>query len=435
MERNLYQIMQELKESTQTDGDVKYLGSISIDEEMQGTNVTIIKDIFAVTVYTPDGDTVVKYYDKSKTFLGAKNVDGKLYPSINYAKEDIDFLNEINELDETQAVSLNELEEELEKVSKALGISKKTIRQMSEAELDKAIKEKDSIDISDEDDLGLSPEQEEEKNKDALENIKGKQEIDLNMKIDDKYTLADVLGVAHGSKLIAVASHKINNNTNSTRFSCLIKSPDGEISIPENLKQVGGTHSDKNVYETNRDGSKVSKEEVQSTFAIDSPIVKNSVVTIRYGQMGYLEVGYGQMDKTSHRDVISENLETSRTYPVTREVRNEFSKSKGEYNATNKIDEIKEHEDLGCDNLTLDEADGNPNTGHTHSEEAAEMILSDEKVGKEIGDVFTYNEVKSRFETMKAKYPSMEYDELVEVTKAELLTDAEYMQEGPYRGH
>ena len=47
------------------------------------------------------------------------------------------------------------------------------------------------------------------------------------------------------------------------------------------------------------------------------------------------------MDKTSHQDTFTQRLETNELYPTTSRVREEFSKAKGEYNISEKIDEIK----------------------------------------------------------------------------------------------
>ena len=59
--------------------------------------------------------------------------------------------------------------------------------------------------------------------------IQTKQETLLDKKIDDKHTLAEVLGVPSGSKLIVVDSSQIIDNENTTRFSCIIQTPDRKL--------------------------------------------------------------------------------------------------------------------------------------------------------------------------------------------------------------
>lgn len=289
-------------------------------------------------------------------------------------------------------------------------------------------KELPGLDLSDDNDTSRH-EEKAKQNENALDNLSAKQEIDLSKKINNRTTLAEVLGVPADSKLVVVDSTKIENNENTTRFSCVIKTPNGEVQSADMLEQVGGKDSDKNVYETNRDGSRVQKQNVQSSFRVDSPLIKNGILTIRIGQMGTVEVGYGEMDRTSHNDAFTQRLETRERYPVTKRVRDEFNQNKGLDNIPKKMDEIKEHEEHGCNNMTLDEADGNPHTGHMHglSENAAEIILADERVGRIIDDVYTPNEVAERFEHMQEKYPDKDFDELVEVTKEELADEAAHM--------
>lgn len=277
-------------------------------------------------------------------------------------------------------LSLNEMDRSLDEVAKKLGITKDQIRNMSETDLDNALDEKDNekLDLSEDD--RQNDEKQDEQNKDVLENLNAKQEINLDKKIDDRHTLADILGISAGSKLIVVNSDSILDNENTTRFSCLIKNADGSLEKADMLEQVGGKHSDKNIYETNRDGSRVENKVVQSTFAIDSDIVENGIISVRIGSFGTIEVGYGEIDRTSNKDAFTQKLETRETYPVTMRVREEFNQTKGIDNIPDKLDEIKEHEEHGCDHLTLDEADGDFNTGHIHDENVPELIISDKDV-------------------------------------------------------
>lgn len=391
--------------------------------------VQVAKDILAIIDSAPDGSLIIKYYDENQNFIAGRGADGELFPSKEFLNEDLGFLEELDASKESQGLSLEELENDFDEISKILGISKKDIRNMTEADLDRALIENEdsSIRLSDKSTDSLSDESQKEQNEIALENLTAKQEINLNRKIDNKHTLAEVLGVPEDSKLLVVASDKIQDNVNTTRFSCVIKSPNGEITNADMLKQVGGKDSDKNVYQTNRDGSRVEKQSVKSSFEIDSPFIPNGILTIKEGQMGELDVGYGQMARDSHNDAFTQKLETRQTYPVTSRVRNEFNQNRGIDNISDKIDEIHAHEEHNCHNLSLDEADGNFKTGHSHSDNAAELILSDDDVGNKIDEIYTFNEVKARFESMHEKHPDSDFDDLVEKTKAELAAEAEHM--------
>ena len=384
-----------------------------------------------------DGNLIIKYYDANDTLLGVRDMHDNFYPGPKYAYEGMDILEEIENSAIDFKPNLEEIDRRLEKVSRELDISKRDVLAMSQIDIDVAIKGKDIKDTSkpedkkekkiviDEEEIQEN-EENREQNKDALENLNAKQEINLDKKIDDRYTLADVLDVPAGSKLLVVHSNMVQNGENTTRFSPLLELPDGTITRIDCLTQVGGKDSDKNNYEVNRDGSSVEKQNIKSSYAISSPIVQNSILNIRYGQMGNVEVAYGQMDKTSHHDTFTQRLETNELYPTTSRVREEFSKAKGEYNISEKIDEIKKHEEHDC-NMTLEDADGDPLTGHDHIEKAVDRILGDEEVGKEIGDAFTDKEIEKRYNHMQQKFPNKEFDELVEITKSELATDAEFM--------
>ncbi len=329
----------------------------------------ITKDIFVVTDEMPDGEVVKKFYDSDKSLIAWSDKDGNLfiqndgriYPLEDFAKDDLSFLGQFRSLSQENGYSLTEYDEHLEKVAKVLGLSREDIKSMSEVDLKDKVGDKADPQI-DLDDKNKDTEH-TASNKNALDSVNSKQEIDLNIKVDDRYTLGDILGISSGAKLIAVYSDSIANNKNTTRFSFIIQNSDGSLEPADMLEQVGGKDSDKSIYETNRDGSEVEKQSVNSSYAIDSPIVKNGIITARIGSMGYIEVGYGQMDRTSHRDAFTQELETEHTRYTTREVREEFSSENGIDNVPDNLEEAKSHDRHGrSHNLSLADADGKTNT-------------------------------------------------------------------------
>ncbi|MCI9365135.1 MAG: hypothetical protein HFJ54_00400 [Clostridia bacterium] len=235
----------------------------------------------------PDGSIIQKFYDGDKNFIAGRDKDGKIYPAAEFAHADLSFLGQIEELSNGPSISLNDLDDKLEVISKKLGISKSDVLSMSETDLDEYTKENATPQISL--DENASDDQIEQ-NENALNNISSKQETNLDNKIDDRHTLGDILGVPAGSKLIAVYSSAIAGNTNTTRFSFIIQHSDGTLEPADMLEQVGGKDSDKKIHETNRDGSEVEELSVQSSYAIDSPIIKNGILTARIGSMGYIEL-------------------------------------------------------------------------------------------------------------------------------------------------
>lgn len=430
MDKNLYKIMEEImaQKSSNKTIDVKYLGTIFMEEESPNGTVKVTRDIIAMIDIEEDGTPFIKYYDENQALIAVRGTDGELYPSEEFRFDDLAFLSEIDSTLEQEGISFKDLDEKLEKLSKHLGIDKSDILSMSETELDTVItnEEEGKLSIFDDENSNLTQEEKSRNNSNALENIDSKQEIELDNKVDNKYNLAQILNVPTGSKLVIVDSNKIQNNEVSTRFSCIIKTPSGELLPADMLNQVGGKNSDKNVREVDRQG-KVQKQNIQSSFAIDSSLTDNAVITIRRGTMGTTKVAYGITDPTSHRDVFAQDLETSETYPVSAKVRSEFSHSHGVYNATDKIDEIEKHEAHGERVLSLQEADGRPETGHIHGEEAAELILADDDFVRTTNDLYSTKDVSERFESIMEKHPNLNRDELIELTKEELVLDAEHM--------
>lgn len=405
MDKNLYQIMQEILEEKKTDftKDIEFLGSITSEEIQASGKVGVTRDIFMLIDEMPDGTVVKKFYDNDKNFIAGCDKDGKIYPGAEFSSSDLSFLGQLENLTQVQGISLTEMDEHLERVAKAIGVSKKDVLSMSEIDLEQKVKEKESPQLSlSEDDEEKSREEQTKSNKDALDNISSKQEVKLDNKIDNRHTLGDVLGVPAGSKLIAVYSNSIADNKNTTKFSFIIQHPDGSLEPADMLEQVGGKESDKSVYETNRDGSAVEKQSVKSSYSINSPIVKNGILTARIGSMGYIELGYGQIDRTSNKDAFTQKLETEHTRYTTYEVREEFSSKNGIDNIPENMDEIRTHEKAGCKNLTLEEADGNRRTGHVHGEHESSTPVP-------VNEMLSPDMVQQNVQEIINEFPSNDY--------------------------
>jgi len=444
MEKDLYRIMQGIlkEKGTKSTKDIRYMGTITQIEKVGDVDTKTVKDIFMIIEELEDGTTIQKFYDENGNFVGGRNKEGKLLPAQNLIEKDVDYLDQIEDLEEKPGISLSEIEGKLEKIAKKLGIKKEDIIAMSEVSLEQKIdenkkeKEEDKkLTLEDDTEKKETEEKDEkektEQNKRILEKMNAKQEIDLDKKIDDRHTLGDVLGVRNGAKLIAVYSNAIENNSNTTRFSFVIQNADGSLENADMLNQVGGKDSDKNIYEVNRDGSQVTNKSVQTSYQIKSPIARNGVITARVGQMGYIEVGYGEIDPTSHRDALTQELETDHTYYTTYQVREEFSHKNGTNNIRDDIDEIKEHEEHGCENITLEEADGDKTTGHKHlddEEYMASVIEQIKQYDENIEEIFTDAEIKEYLEKEKQNNPEISLDEVIQKSKHDLSEDASHMR-------
>lgn len=242
----------------------------------------------------PDGRIFQKFYDSDKNHIAGRTLDGRIFPSEEFKNADLSFLGQLETLADEPGISFTEVDRALEDFSKKLGIDKKDIFTISETELDQTISEKssknsDGMQIS-LDDKDKNDDITTTQNEAVLDGISAKQETDLDKKIDDRHTLAEVLGVPAGSKLIAVYSDSIKGNSNTTMFSFIIKAADGTLSPADMLNQTGGKSSDKNIYKVNHDGSTVEKQSVQSSYAIDSPIIENGILSARIGSMGNIEL-------------------------------------------------------------------------------------------------------------------------------------------------
>ena len=427
MDKSLYEIMQEIyaQKKTEFSKDIKLIGTLTSEEDTPNGKVLVTNDVFVIIDEMPDGSTSQKF------IITGLDKDGKIYPAQEIAQDDLSFLAQFQNMNKVEVVSLNELDKQLEKIAKKLGVSKEDIRTMSEVDLGKALDDKGlSKDDLDKDESQETKQDEKTPDPNILNNVSAKQEIDMNTKVDDRYTLADILGVPAGSKLLVVYPTNIPDRSKlpySTNLICMIQKPDGSIEYSDAFTQVGGKDSDKNVYEVNRDGSRVEEKSVKSSFAVKSSIVKNGIITARIGSMGYIEVGFGYIDKTSNKDVVSERLEDQHTRYTTYEVRKEFSQKEGVDNITDKMDEIKEHPEMsknGQNGITLAEADGDFSTGH---EEVLEQIKA---YNPNISEVFTDEEIIDRYHSMCEKYPDDNEEDKIRYTQEDLAEDAEHMR-GP----
>ena len=449
MDKDLYRIMKEIEEKENQNAqeykkfkvqDVEYIGVVELTEEINGVETKIQKDVYRVIEEMEDGSIVENYYDENKEFIAGRDKNGRMCLNSQELYKDTNIMQQIENLREQPGVTLSQIEENVEKIAKHLGMKKEQVLAMSEVDLEQEVENKGEEEKEDEkivleDDMEgqeQSKEEQREQNEETLNNISAKQEIDLNKRVDDLHTLGDILGVNSGAKLIVVYSEAIEDNENTTKFSFIIKNPDGSLENADMLNQVGGKQSDKNVYEVNRDGSNVEKKSVQSSYAINSPIVKNGLITARIGQMGYVEVGYGQIDKTSNKDAMTHELETNQTRYVKRDVQREFSERKGTDNIKENIKEIKEHEKHDCDEVTLREADGNEDTGHKHFEDS-QMAEAVEKIKQEHPDVeraFTDEEIQERIEHLQENNEELQkdFEKAVMVAGEDLETDAYYIK-------
>lgn len=454
MDKDLYKIMKEIYQKEDSYAlekgkflvkDVEHIGSIELNEKINDVDTKTVKDIFKVIEEMEDGSIVENYYDEQINFVAGRDKNGRMCLDQQAKFKDTNILEQIEDLREQPGLSLNQIENELEAISKELGISMEEVLAMSVIDLDQEIgnekqqnqEQKQKLTL-DEDEKEENKEEQIEKNEKALNNISSKQEIDMDKKVDDIHTLGQILGAKPGSKLIAVYSDSIENNKNTTRFSFVIKNADGTLENADMLNQVGGKTSNKDIYEVNRDGSEVTKKSVQSSYAIDSPLAKDGIITARVGDAGRIEIGYGQMDKTRGKDALTHVLKTDYTKDTTYKVREEFSYKKGTDNIKEDINEVREKSKHGTEGLTLEDADGQAETGiqdHLEDEKSENyrknIIEEIKKYDQDIEEVFTDKEIEERLQNISKQHPDASFEEIVEKTKEDLSEDSSRINHYP----
>lgn len=257
---------------------------------------------------------------------------------------------------------------ELDKMSKVLGTSKENIHAASSYSLPTPKDKKDDEKIHLEEKTTSTNTNEQLNRQENDDNPNIKQEADLSQKVNDKYTLGDILGVPEEGKLVAVYSSAVENNKNNTRFTFLIKHPDGHYSSCENLQQIGGKNPTNDVFVSNRDGSSVEKTHANSAFKTADG---KYLLTAKYGIMGELDLGISQAaerEATNKQAITEYNLKTHNNYNTHRDVKEALLSYHSEkYRADKRSKEAKDFSTIVDENgnikMTLDNIDGDTSTG------------------------------------------------------------------------
>lgn len=257
---------------------------------------------------------------------------------------------------------------ELDKMSKVLGTSKENIHAASSYSLPTPKDKKDDEKIHLEEKTTSTNTNEQLNRQENDDNPNIKQEADLSQKVNDKYTLGDILGVPEEGKLVAVYSSAVENNKNNTRFTFLIKHPDGHYSSCENLQQIGGKAPTNDVFVSNRDGSNVEKTHVNSAFKTANG---KYLLTAKYGTMGELDLGISQAaerEATNKQAITEYNLKTHNNYNTHLDVKEALLSYHSEkYRADKRSKEAKDFSTIVDENgnikMTLDNIDGDTSTG------------------------------------------------------------------------
>ena len=359
MDSYTFKKMEELKEELKSN-DIAYFGTLSINETDKATNKDVQNtyDIYVSIEFIKGNKSAFyfKFYNKDSELLAIKD-NKRILPTEDYlhtlSKDNLRLLNNFSYSPEN---SFNQINQDLEKISSTIGISKEEILAISETDAysrdsKKTDKNDQKIHLKDKNDKNSpeseTPQNQQPENKAKLEALE-KQSTDLNQKVSETETLGDILGISEGGKLVAVYSDSIENGTrNNTKFSFLLKDKDGKYSEIPNIEQAGGINPNTDVAQSNENGDTVKKEDVNSIYRIKGTGDIEYLLTANIGPYGTIELGIGQRDKTQgidESDLVTAPLKTSSTYYTNRQTREAINSSRaGTYQPTERANEFGKH--------------------------------------------------------------------------------------------
>lgn len=213
-----------------------------------------------------------------------------------------------------------------------------------------------------------------------------KQEVELSERANDMHDLKKWLGgniPPEFTKLVVIESSDMNNmkdengenyKNNSTRYSLAIVDKNNNVEplqkyIP-NLRQrdASGNNPTSQKYQVDKDGN-VEKDAILSEYEIGDKIIQ-----IDNKEMGRVELNIGQEEHGGNETMGVQMRDSNSTFTTstkTRSVMGEYERN-GEYTVNENIKEAEQHEkrNPGCDSMTQDDIDGDPQTkSHNHLEE------------------------------------------------------------------
>lgn len=340
--------------------------------------------------------------------IGVRNpdTDGEIVP-IGLDGDEQELWNEEREDIEK---CIEERESELKAIAKELGISEEEINSLSEIDLSQRIVQKEEE---------KKEEKEEEKQDEpkqlSEEEIKkvgmtGMNEVNLNVRVDEKGTeLGDVLNMKEYSKIMVVHSYKLaeltDNNgekgkVNYSRLALIAQKTDGTYeTIPESkLSLYRGENRE--VTEIN-DKENVETKNEECIFEV--PGTNKRLVIDQKDPYGIPDVYLAQNTRDNDGQLaqrLQDRYDGTERTDV--EVRAVFNQNRGIDQADRSVEEAREHQEVGCKNIEIDEADGREDTGHTHfnlnsqeQQNAIEEIMEKGKVSREEAEIKLAKELET----------------------------------------
>ena len=365
--------------------NVKYIGTIMLEENINGEKVKKEKPVFVIMEKRTDKNgnsiNVERYCFEDGEVIGGNNKNDNynfIVLSEKYAGNQ-DLLEQLQEIENRkETLDLNEIEDKRHKsIAKAIGVDGKNMS-IDEIDPDKELVKN-----------GKKEEKEEDKIKSRdVSKLNTREETSLNTYLKGK-TLGNLLGLKeHGIKgacKIAVvttsglesATGKTEKTSNKYSFVAILNNGDA-VPLGEDILTLDtskGTNPAESQTTINNDG-RVNKETVNSSFKIVNGN-GNEYLQVGYDETSGLELKYTTKERGSN-DNLALELETQRTFPQSSAVR-QYSNTKGA--GTDEVDKMNdkankhnEHdEELEKGSIEMRDIDENPNNdSHTHTHNVEE---------------------------------------------------------------
>ncbi len=386
----------------------KYLGTIHTRENIDGKEQELLKEVYMVLeMFEKNGNKmeVKKYFTQNFEsgefeLLGGDIVgDGihtiSLDRNSKYCldeklKKEIE--SQLNELAQKEGLDLEREElKEFEEVAKALGIDVKDIEEISELDPEQEIeKEKDEKEHNKEENEKDDKDKEnkdkdeelDEKETEKLEELTGKQDININARYNSRNTLRETLGLSGEFTTVRVVSSdklkevkKDANGLSSTYAFVGIRS-DGtaqELTDVLSLDTTQGAMPNRTAKTIRPDGTMVETNNTLARYKIkngrNDGNSLDEYIGISRGPYGEIEVKTAYKTKEEN-EVVEFPVETSTIKPISKKIRDLQRPGKGEYNIDSMQNEADEHFRSGDQKLTnIKDYDGKEGGSHAHSEE------------------------------------------------------------------
>ena len=406
-EKNNMEILQEIRQKRKDELDsIKDTSTFVIKVEDLGRGKQTQKEIYRLIEekYISNGDSepqkmvqeMFYEYDKRPILVGVRNpqTQGKIVPIGFDGDKQKEWDIEKGDIEQC----LEERERQVKVLAKVLGIDPQDIENLSEIELSKKIDEKQS-----ENDQDLKKDKKDEPQEISEEEAKklgmtGMNEIKLNSRIDTKgTTLGQILNLDGYTKIMVVHSYRLAELTNSEgekgkvsrmSFGLIAQKADGTFETIQETKLRQYRGENRRVTEIN-DKKNVETKNEECMFEV--PGTNKRLVISQKDPYGIPDVYLSQNTRGNDGNMaqkLQDKYDGTERQDV--EVRALFNANRGLNQADKSVKEVKEHEDAGCKDIDIDEADGREDTGHIdfnpdspEQQKVIEEIMQRGKVSRE----------------------------------------------------